>query len=184
MRFQGRAVTLKDGRTALLRAPVPERDAAPMVRYLPEVMGETHFMLRYPEEQKLTEEKERGILERSLDNEDEMLILCEMDGQIVGSSHISFMAGRIKTRHRATVGIALRKACWNQGIGTAMMRELIAAARQREGVEQIELQYIEGNARARALYEKLGFRVAGIFPDAIKLKDGTMLNEYHMILKL
>ena len=155
-----------------------------MARYLPEVLGETNFMLRYPEEQQITVEKEQGILERSLAAEDEMLILCEAEGKIVGSSHISFMTSRIKTRHRATVGIALRKAWWGQGIGTAMMRELIDMARQREGVEQIELQYIEGNGRARALYEKLGFRVAGVFPDAVKLKDGTMLNEYHMILKL
>ena len=184
MEFQGKAIVLKDGRSVLLRAPRPEEDAPEMVRYLPEVLGETHFMLRYPEEQRITVEQELGILERSLASEDEMLILCEAEGEIVGSSHISFMSSRIKTRHRATVGIALRKAWWGQGIGTAMMRELIDMACQREDVEQIELQYIEGNVRARALYEKLGFRVAGIFPDAVKLKDGTLLNEYHMILKL
>ena len=184
MEFQGKTITLKDGRTAILRAPDPDRDAEAMVRYLPEVLGETYFMLRYPEEQRITAEKEHGILERSIAAEDEMLILCEVEGQIVGSSHISFMTSRIKTRHRASVGIALRQAYWNQGIGTAMMRELIDVARQREGVEQIELQYIEGNTRARALYEKLGFRIAGIIPDAVKLKDGTLLNEYHMILKL
>ena len=184
MEFQGKTITMKDGRTALLRAPNPGRDAEAMVRYLPEVLGETDFMLRYPEEQRITAERELGILERSLAAEDEMLILCEAEGAIVGSSHISFMSGRIKTRHRASVGIALRKAYWDQGIGTAMMRELIATARRREHIEQIELQYIEGNSRARALYEKLGFRVAGMFPDAVKLKDGTLLNEYHMILKL
>ena len=184
MEFHGKTIVLRDGRTVLLRAPDPDRDAEGMVRYLPEVLGETHFMLRYPEEQRMTAEQERSILERSLASEEEMLILCEAEGEIVGSSHISFMGSRIKTRHRATVGIALRKAWWGQGIGTAMMRELIATARQREGVAQIELQYIEGNIRARALYEKLGFQVAGIFPDAVKLKDGTLLNEYHMILKL
>ena len=184
MRFPEKTVALKDGRAAILRAPDPERDAEAMVRYLPKVLGETHFMLRYPEEQRITVEQERGILERSLAAEDEMLILCEAEGQIVGSSHISFMSSRIKTRHRASVGIALRQAWWGLGIGSAMMRELIGAARQREGVEQVELQFIEGNARARALYEKLGFRVAGVFPDAVKLKDGTLLNEYHMILKL
>lgn len=183
MEFQGKTIALKDGRTALLRAPKLE-DAPEMARYLPAVLGETHFMLRYPEEQQITVEQERGILERSLAAEDEMLILCEAEGEIVGSSHISFMSSRIKTRHRASVGIALRRAWWGQRIGAAMMRALIDAARQRDGVEQIELQYIEGNTRARALYENLGFRVAGIFPDAVKLKDGTLLNEYHMILKL
>ena len=49
---------------------------------------------------------------------------------------------------------------------------------------QIELEFIEGNTRARALYEKMGFRVCGVRPDAIRLKDGTLLNEYIMIKKL
>ena len=34
------------------------------------------------------------------------------------------------------------------------------------------------------LYEKFGFRIAGILPDAIRLKDGTLLNEYRMVKKL
>ena len=183
MEFQEKSIGLKDGGAVLLRAPRVE-DAPEMVRYLPEVLRETDFMLRYPEEQHITEEQERGILERSLANPDEMLILCEAEGRIVGSSHISFMSSRIKTRHRATVGIALRQAWWGRGIGTAMMQQLLAAARQREGIEQVELQYIEGNTRARALYEKLGFRIAAVIPNAVLLKDGTHLNEYHMLLKL
>ena len=49
---------------------------------------------------------------------------------------------------------------------------------------QMELEYIEGNERARALYEKLGFRVTGVKPDAIRLKDGTFLNEYQMVKRI
>ena len=183
MEFQGKTITLKDGRTAMLRAPRPDPDAPEMVRFLSETLGETPFMLRYPEELRLTEEQERATLERSLANPDELLIFCELEGRIAGTCHISFMSG-IKTRHRASVGIVLRQSCWSLGIGTAMLRELIAVARGREGVKQVELQFIEGNTRARALYEKLGFRVVGILPDAVRLKDGTLLNEYHMILKL
>ena len=183
MEFQGKTVVTKDGGTVVLRAPDPERDAEKMVRYLPEVLGETHFMLREPEEWQVTVEEERRILERSLANENELLIFVEADGEIVGSCNVSFM-NRNRTRHRANLGIVLRKAYWNRGIGTAMMQALIGEARKREGVVQVELQYIEGNSRARALYEKMGFRITGILPDAIQLKDGTLLNEYHMILKL
>ena len=38
--------------------------------------------------------------------------------------------------------------------------------------------------RARALYEKMGFRIAGIKPNAIRLKDGTYLNEYYMLREI
>ncbi len=65
-----------------------------------------------------------------------------------------------------------------------MFQALISIARSRQGVTQLELDCFEGNARARALYEKMGFRICGVLPDAICLSDGTLLNEYKMILKL
>ena len=56
-------------------------------------------------------------------------------------------------------------------------------AGERNGVRQIELDFVEGNSRARRLYEKMGFRITGVKPDAIRKKDGTYVNEY-MMLKL
>lgn len=43
---------------------------------------------------------------------------------------------------------------------------------------------IRKESRAQALYEKVGFRVVGVHPDAFVLKDGTMQNEYLMQLKI
>lgn len=63
-----------------------------------------------------------------------------------------------------------------------MFDEMEKAARQR-GVS-CGACFIEGNARARGLYEKKGFRITGVLEDAIRLKDGTLLNEYHMVKKL
>ena len=79
------------------------------------------------------------------------------------------------------MAIGLSKKFWNLGIGSAMFREMIAVAESREGVIQMELDFIEGNSRARALYEKMGFRIVGVKPNGIRLKDGTLLNEYSMI---
>lgn len=90
----------------------------------------------------------------------------------------------MKIRHRANVGIALLREFWNQGIGTRMFQEMIRLAESREGVLQMELDYIEGNSRARHLYEKMGFRIAGVHPNAIRLRDGTLLNEYLMIREM
>ena len=64
-----------------------------------------------------------------------------------------------------------------------MFEEMFRIARERNGVRQIELDFIEGNSRARHLYEKMGFRITGVKPDAIRTKDGTFINEY-MMLKL
>ena len=37
---------------------------------------------------------------------------------------------------------------------------------------------------ARALYEKMGFRITGVKPNAVRLRDGTLLNEYSMIREI
>ena len=65
-----------------------------------------------------------------------------------------------------------------------MFEEMIQIAEKRDGVCQIELDFIEGNTRARRLYEKMGFRITGVKPDAIRLKDGTLVNEYMMLKRL
>ena len=65
-----------------------------------------------------------------------------------------------------------------------MFEEMIRLAERREGVMQIELEFVEGNARARYLYEKMGFRITGINFNAIRQKDGTLCNEYSMIREI
>ena len=65
-----------------------------------------------------------------------------------------------------------------------MFREMIRIAEENPDLLQMELEFVEGNIRARALYEKMGFRIAGVHPNAIRLKDGTLLNEYSMIREI
>ena len=65
-----------------------------------------------------------------------------------------------------------------------MLTELVDVAKARPEVRQVELEFIEGNSRAQALYEKVGFRVVGVHTDAFVLKDGAMKNAYLMQLKI
>ncbi|MCI5859668.1 MAG: GNAT family N-acetyltransferase [Blautia sp.] len=76
------------------------------------------------------------------------------------------------------------KEYWNQGIGTRLFQELIRIAEENPNLIQMELDFVEGNSRARALYEKMGFRITGVKPNAIRLKAGTLLNEYSMIREI
>ena len=148
MIFEEKKITLKDGRTAILKSPCVE-DAEKMLNYIKKSCGETDFLARYPEEWSISVEQEEAWV------------------------------NRIKTSHRATIAIAILKDYWNLGIGSAMFEELVAAA-QKRGTEIMELEFIEGNDRARHLYEKFGFRVVAEKPNAFKLKDGTYRNEFYM----
>ena len=112
-----------------------------------------------------------------------VMLVCLVEGKVAGNCQITWSKG-IKTRHRASVAIALLKEYWNQGIGTRLFQELIRIAEENPNLIQIELEFVEGNSRARALYEKMGFRITGVKPNAIRLKDGTLLNEYSMIREI
>lgn len=175
--------TLKDGRKALIRSP-QEEDIQGMLDYLYKSAEETDFILRYPEEcSRYTPEGEKELFERMNNSSNEAMLVCIVEGKVAGNCQITWN-NRIKTRHRASVAIALLKDYWNQGIGTRLFQELIRIAEENENILQMELEFIEGNTRARALYEKMGFRITGVGVNAVRLKDGTLLNEYHMIREI
>ena len=174
---------LKDGRSALLRSP-GSGDAAEMLRFIIRASGETEFLLKYPEEfEEYTMEREKALLQGILENPDAMMIACEIDGKIAGNCQIAFCTNQ-KERHRASVAIGILQEYWGLGIGTKMFQEMIRVALERGGIRQIELTYIEGNSRARGLYEKMGFRITGVKPDAVRFRDGTFANEYMMMKRL
>lgn len=174
---------LKDGREAVLRSP-REEDVESTLEYLYVSAGETEYILRYPEEcGKYTAEGEKKLFEQKNASPNEAMLMCVVDGRVIGNCEISFYRG-MKTKHRATVAIALISEFWNQGIGTKMFEEMIHLAEEREEVIQMELEFVEGNTRARHLYEKMGFRIAGVHPNAIRLRDGRLLNNYLMIREM
>ena len=181
MIYQEKCIRLKDGRTALFRAPTAD-DAAQMLEYLFITSGETPFLIRYPEECTETLEQEATFLQKMSDSPMDMMIICLIDGELAGNCRLA-LHGRIKTRHRAGVAIAIKKKFWGLGIGTAMFEEMIRKAEEL-GLHQLELEVIEGNERAMALYQKMGFEVVAAKPDAIRLKNGTLLQEYIMVKRL
>ena len=175
--------TLKDGRKAVLRSPRDE-DIPGMLECLYVTAGETEFILRYPEEcGKYTPEGEKALFDSLNASPNDAMLLCLVDGKVIGNCQIAWK-NSIKTRHRASVAIGLMKEYWNQGIGTRMFEEMIRIAEENENILQMELEFIEGNSRARALYEKMGFRITGVKPNAVRLRDGTLLNEYSMIREI
>ena len=143
--------TLKDGRRAVLRNP-REGDIPGLLDYLVRSAGESDFIMRYPEEcAKYTPEGEAKWIEDNNSDENAAVLVCEVDGKIAGNCSVH-RNPMMKVRHRSFIAIALLKEFWGQGIGTA-----------------------------RALYEKMGFRIVGVRPDAYRFKDGSLHSEYIMM---
>ena len=64
------------------------------------------------------------------------------------------------------------------------MLEIVLDIAEKIGYEQAELEVIASNKSAIALYEKLGFKVYGTFPNNMKYRDGSYADAYWMMKKL
>ncbi len=181
MTFEKRA-TLGGGEEVLLRS-LEARDAAAAIWLMRKAAEETHFLMREAEECGATIAQETEFIERMRCSKREILLGAFLAGELVGMANIAQVGPRFRVRHRAQLGISLVQAHWGKGVGTAMMRALIACARDA-GYEQIELEVVHQNERALALYRRFGFETVGRMPHAMKYADGSYADFVTMRLVL
>lgn len=182
MEYTLKTVELKDGRGCTIRR-AEEADAGETLAYLKTTSGETRYMAREPEELTLTVEEEQSFLRRMADAQRELMLYAEVDGRHASCCSFVPVSGRERLRHRCTVGISVYREFWGLGIGTALMSEILAAARSA-GYEQAELDVVSTNAPAIAVYRKLGFETAGTIPRAMKYRDGSYADLLLMVKSL
>ena len=148
-------VTLKDGRACILRNGTASDGQA-----LRDIFNLTHtqtdYLLTYPEELSYTSEDEAELLRRKTDSVDEIELLAELDGKVVGCAGINCVGRKEKIRHRAEFGISVDKAYWGLGIGRALTEACIECAK-KAGYIQLELEVVAENRSAIGLYESAGF---------------------------
>ncbi len=155
-------ITLKDGRTCVIRNGTPA-DGAAVLRNFALNHAQTDYLTTYPDEITFTVAQEEKYLQTKTDSPDEAELVAEVEGRIVGQAGFARVGRADKVKHRADFGISIDRACWGLGIGRALTRACIELARQA-GYGQLELQAVAENARALALYESEGFQEYGRNP--------------------
>ena len=159
-------ITLKDGRTCTLRNGTAE-DGQAVLDIFNLTHAQTDYLLTYPEESTLTARQEADYLAQKTESADEIELLAELDGEIVGTAGIGCVARKEKTRHRAEFGISVDKAHWGLGIGRALTEACIGCA-GNAGYVQLELEAVAENKNALALYKSVGFREYGRNPKGFR----------------
>ena len=87
-----------------------------------------------------------------------------------------------KGRHKAGVyQVYVAPEVRGRGYGRRLMEDLLLRARQIMGLEQLLLAVNAANVPARTLYVALGFESYGLERRALKLPDGTALDEELMV---
>jgi ribosomal protein S18 acetylase RimI-like enzyme len=89
-----------------------------------------------------------------------------------------------KAAHKARLwGLYVRPEFRRLGLGLILVRQAIEFARSLGGVASLDLCVTEKASAATALYQRLGFRVWGVEPAALRVA-GEDLAERHMRLDL
>lgn len=175
MRFNKKDILLKNGTICTLRSP-EEHDVDKFIEYLKITSDETHFMARYPEEVNIDINEQINFITTILNSDKDILISAFISGELIGSIGLTCIKNHIKIKHRATLGISIKKNYWNKGLGNILMKEALNQG-LKMGYEQIELGVFSNNIKAKSLYQKNGFEVWGNIKNAFKLKDGTYGDE-------
>lgn len=177
-----KTVTLKDGRTCLLRNGVAS-DGKAVLDVFNRTHDETDYLLTYSDENRFTASQEADFLQRKTDSANNVEIIAVVDDVVAGTAGIDALGMRDKIKHRAVFGIAITKEFWGLGIGKYLMEACIECAREA-GYLQLELEVVAENERAVEMYRRAGFIEYGRNPKAFRLRTGEYQELIDMRLEL
>jgi RimJ/RimL family protein N-acetyltransferase len=161
-----RTVATKDGRAlSISRAEVG--DAAQLVSYVERAASESDFLSFGRGEFGVSVAEEESFLARLSDGQRGFMLKGIVGGEIASVCTVT-RSDRPRLRHDGTFGISVGRAFWGQGVGRAVSLAMLDVARE-VGLTRVTLHVREDNAKARRLYESVGFVEEGVIRRGFKL---------------
>ena len=131
----------------------------------------------------LSEQNVIKTIKSLAESEKGIYLVAEREGKIVGHAFLEPL--HLKSIcHVAQLSIGVHHGWQEKGIGTALMEELIAWAKQATSIEKIELNVRASNNRAIALYMKMGFVEEGRLKNRIKVNENHYIDDVLMALDI
>lgn len=132
--------------------------------------------------------EEKGLsvadIQRKFQTEESFTYGAFTDQQLMGVITL-YKEAHYKLQHRVHIGaMYVSPSQRGSGIGSALMKEAIAKAKELPGIEQIYLAVVSTNTAAKKMYTSLGFEVFGTEKRGLKLGEGHYYDVDFMILYL
>jgi len=162
-------IQLKSGKRLILRRPMIE-DAKRIIEYVNIVGGESNNLLFGKDEFHLTVEEEKEHIKRMNSDSNSLMILGIIDDNIVSLAQIT-SSNRKRIAHNSEVSISVKKDYWRNGIGSAVMEEIIRFAREGSVIKNISLGVRASNINAIKMYKELGFVKVGLHKNYFNIND-------------
>ncbi|MFA5381470.1 MAG: GNAT family N-acetyltransferase [Candidatus Izemoplasmatales bacterium] len=174
-------ICLKNGKYLYIRRPIPD-DACAILAYLKQIGSESGNLTFGPEGIALTVEQEKEFIIKNELSKTSVIYLGFVDGQIVANASLS-APDRERIKHTSVFGISVMKSYWNQGVATAMIKEIIAFAKATTVIKIIHLAVRADNINAIHLYETHGFKSIGVYSKQMYV-DGRYFDTILMNLEI
>lgn len=151
-------------------------DAASWSAHQARVLEETPWLVQAPEDPRPgREELTRMLLDYSLRPASLALVAERRVGRRAGLvGTLTLAGGRVsRLAHAAELSMSVIRACWGQGVGTALLQEALRRADEDAALTRISLCVMASNAAAIRLYERHGFVREGLLARYVRLAPGV-----------
>jgi len=160
----------KKGRKIEIR-DIQEKDYVELKNFINSLVMENVFILKNVT---IDDEGELSYVRKCIDEvkrKERVHLIAVYKNKIIGVAEIK--KKRFKEKHVGVLGVSVRKNFRNEGIGKALMKEIIKRSKEI-GIKLIILDLFKVNKTAFILYKKLGFKKYGELPKALKHKGKYM----------
>jgi putative acetyltransferase len=108
-------------------------------------------------------------------------LVAERTGAVVGHAFLEPLPLAV-TSHVVRLTLAVHEGHQRQGVGRALINDLLRWARSDPRVEKVELQVRSSNEGAVALYRSLGFVEEGRKTRRLKIGPGEYIDDLYMAM--
>lgn len=163
----------------LIRMPNAE-DAANLLALLGRLQQESDTFSLADADDPISAAQEADQLEQIKNSPRHLLLVASLGDQLLGVLSVSpTPQGNV-----GELGIAVEKAYWHLGIGTALVDEALYWAETASALQGIGLIVQTRNVPAMRLYEKMGFTKTATPPTTVTDDDGECVEAIEMVYRL
>lgn len=115
--------------------------------------------------------RELQIIEDYQNKVNSLLVVAESEGELIGNIDLTG-SSRSKMAHTAMIGMGIKVAWRNQGLGKVLIESAIDWAKNKSTIELLWLNVYASNELGYNLYKNTGFVVSGIIKNFFKEESG------------
>ena len=170
MKFKPKTHTLKSGNSIQVRIPTLN-DAQALVDLKRNYVSSTTTIPLNLDEYPINLKKESNLITEYEQSPNSILLLAECHDELIGN--IDLRGSKLsKMAHTAVIGMGIKEAWRNQGLGRCLIESVIDWAKKYSELELLWLDVYASNELGYNLYKNMGFKTSGIINGFFKEESG------------